>query len=229
MNYIKFRFTLPPSDDDLSTLGMLRNSHVILYDKLEFMTCGLESVNNLGETCNKHIHIHFSTSDEIHKIRDRFRKWVKSLWPNLEWKKAELYSLKLETDVKEPNRFFRYPFKIQYDPKLMDFMRGRWNPEWGDIQSEANMAHDEWITTVEHNKKARDKALKPTTFDKIEKYLEELKLTEERQICLKIVEYYRENKLSANWSTMMGYCNTYRLIHNLMSDAEAVDHMLRHK
>lgn len=237
LHYIKFRWTLEEGivEEDTNIkliMQRFKQSGVIDPDNTVFFICGFENKDKFGKPTHPHIHMHFTSGEEPKFIRDRFRKWIKTHTAQKQ-KRCELYSLK-EIDCEDVNRFLRYPMK-QLNPlnvAVWDTFSDWINyPDDFDPIIEGQKANDEWVSAVEHNNKALEKHLRPTTFDKIEDYLEALNLENpsEDLICEKIVEYYKENKLSANFSTMMGYCNTYRLTHGLMSVQEAVREMKRKK
>lgn len=220
LHYYSFRYTLDP---EVPLQHYITCVNECFLDKMsaEHFTIGYETMNKYGELTNPHIHIHFSTYDSLATIRARFvRYWKK----NDETRSGNgLYSLssyKGNTEIQDYNRFFSYPLK--QNGKHFDHIMTKLPPDF-DLDKMRELAYAEWCRNIDHHKKKRERdEAKETTYDKIETYLEENDLKTILEIQKGVIEYYKTNKLSANFKTMMGYVNTYRLIKGYMSMEEAV-------
>lgn len=215
------RYTLDPEINEKHYIDCIGS---ILLDKLnanEF-TIGLEHLDKYGEPTAPHIHIHFDSDDTMGAIRNRLVRY----WKNNDETRSgnALYSLKnIDKECKDFNRFYSYPLK--QNGKQFDSIMTKL-PDDFDLDKMREFAYQEWCRNIEHHKKMRERAeTKQTTYDKLEIDLDEKNLTDTTQIKIAVIEFYKKNKLSANFKTMNGYVNTYRLIKGLMSIEEALTYM----
>lgn len=219
LHYYAFRYTLDP---EINVAHYFNATEHIFLDKMnaEYFTIGYETMNKYGELTNPHIHIHFATYDNMASIRARFVRY---------WKKNDesrsgnaLYSLsayKGKTEIQDYNRFFAYPLK--QNGKQFDKIMTKLPPDF-DLDKMRELAYAEWCRNIDHNKKQRERAeSKESTYDKIESELDDKEVSSIEDIQDVIIEFYKVNKLSANFKTMMGYVNTYRLRKGYMSKEEA--------
>lgn len=192
----------------------------------KYGTVGLETLDKCGDNVPAHIHLHFISDESEANIRKRLQRHFKEVGE--ERKGNALYSLKsYKKKLSDITRFFGYALKQngkQFDSEMV-------MPGGYDIDLERERAYEEWSRNLAYHVKNKKRMLdKQSTYDKLEIYLEaklvELNMGNDVDLIRDLViEFYKENRLSANFKTMEGYVNTYRLIHNLMSKAEARDRM----
>lgn len=235
MDY-KFRFTfstpLEQVSDDLvkELIGMLVLSP-------ERYTVGFESLDKYGESTQSHMHVHWTTVDttSLDALRKRFQRWCKSNETHVNGRKGNaLYSLTHELDVKDHERFFRYPWK-QYSSivDLMNDMR-RFSISLFDksqiyIDKHRELAYEEWSLAVDRNRSAREKLMrKQEGRDELFLYLEEWRSTiqTEKDVLMLIMKFYVEKEKSANKNTLLGYTYTACLKFGIISYSELASRWL---
>lgn len=212
INYLKFRFTPQEELHDESNYGAGLMTFVHHITDPLFITCGYEVLNKLGEPAKPHYHFHIATRKSIGAVRKAFQR--SDYYKESNVKGNELYSLAEESDVVDQCRFFRYPFKQGGRRRFREIM-----PPDFDINVEMKCAQEEYASMVKFNQAKRDKALAPTTCDKIMEYLEsfEIKPTDDIDILEKMIQYYADKGSAANKQTLLGYINTYKVRNGLIT------------
>lgn len=221
--YVKFRYTL--SEYECENLLEFEDKFKCDYlDKFDSIICsiGYEIANNLNQPTHPHIHIHFSTLKKV----DTIRKSLTRMWSDRGEvrKRASLYCLKTEDDVKEMDFFLRYPLK-----QRSDFLRKYCRlPPAFNFDFQQNCAYESWLEVVAvNNKKLETQLAKESTFDKMCTWLElpENKPNSKRETLVKVFEYYKNEKLAMNIATMTGYSLTYCVINSFVPNEEVISLM----
>ena len=182
-----------------------------------FMTVGFEELNEFGEPAKPHIHIHFQSDKTVGAIRKAIQRHTYYKDSNI--KGNLLYSLAEEKDVKDIHRFYRYAWKQGGRKKYLEILP----PDMIDIQNEQEAcAKEEYAQLVERNLAYREKSKNPTNFDKLMEYLEEVYKPEwdDVEILLTMIEYYAEKGTSLNKNTLLGYLNTFKIRHKIISSRQ---------
>lgn len=222
-NFYKFRFTFGSDIQDEENKSVLRHKigsamEYGIGDEIKkyaiHYVMGVESLNKLGEPAKFHFHIHFTSDAKIGAIRKNLQRYFSSVEEGR--KGNDLYSLQQEKDVKDIDRFFRYPLK-QISDKITQRQKDRvdWNldlatDELEYIELQRKLAYEEWNKECQRNRMKMDKVLdKESTFDKLCKYLEDKETQDVECIIKHILEFYKENGLSMNLNTIRGYALTY--------------------
>lgn len=214
---IKFRFTPYTEEFDYNSECQFINEFVGIVQP-EFMTCGFEKLNNLGEPYKPHYHIHIATKKTVGAIRKLFYKT--NYYKEAPAKSNALYSLVEEDDVRDLDRFFRYAFKqggrIPFRESL---------PPNFDLKSQLLCAREEYDSLVKFKQAKREKLLSPTTCDKIMEYLEglEVKPINDIDILEQMILYYAERGSSANRQTLIGFMNTYKVRNKIITAREMAE------
>lgn len=226
-SFIKFRYTpYPELLDSLRTPEQIRQwcqstiaslYHILAKWEIWAFTAGWETRDKYGEPTHPHIHCHFWTQMNVGSFRQAFTR--SELY--LRGKEAgvtgnRLYSIKCEKDVIEQDRFFRYPLKQGGDW----FCMGRnirlphnWNFYDGSTtyDEQKALAVEEYNTTVDVNRKLRDRKNAPNTCDRLLDYIAKLDPVPqgETAILSAMVQYYVQRGQPANLNTLTGYMNVY--------------------
>lgn len=217
MNHIKIRYTF--SENPTKDIIISKLTWLMCITDYRVCTAGFETKNKLGETTHSHIHFHCHTEKSIGAIRKAMQRQFKE--DDEKRKGNQLYSCCVEEDVKDDNRFFRYPWK-QGGRITREGMR---EPDL-ELKMEIALAEEEYARMVEFNQKKVEKSLAPNTFDKLEEYISNKCVNNVEDILAHIDEYYLENKLSMNVSTMAGYGLTLGRKLNLITKKEMIQKML---
>lgn len=224
MNLFKFRFTLPSDMTvDLNQFGTIyaciaQTINPATDPRVTYFTAGYEEQDKCGEPTNPHIHLHFESVKQIGTLRKSFQRlFGKELKEFTVGRKGNnLYSLTLEDDVKDRDRFFRYPLKQNSKHKFHAYLQKQtlpFAPPDFDRELQQIVANDEWNRDIDFNLEKRRK-LENTTkrkdelFDYLELRFENSHSPSRRELLLAIIEYYAQEKLSANRATIMGYFQT---------------------
>lgn len=239
---VKFRYIFNTAEEDpqLACAKVSGLLGALTLDQRSFkpkpvsgLTLGVEKLNKYGEPTHKHLHIHFSIVDTIGAIRKRVQRFFKS--DNEPRTGNSLYSCKDEPDVKDRDRFFRYPFKqsgTEEWPTENDLCK-KHNifPEAFDYKQQIAFAYEEWKRDVEFHRanKERDEnkvSTKMELFEWLESIPAEQK-KDERTILTSILKFYTETDKSANKNTIMGYLNTALLKLKIKTYEEMADDWLK--
>jgi len=199
-NHIKFRYDFP---EDESFTDM--TPYMVIYRLLKVDTAmptgvvGIESKNKYGEEIKKHMHFHFISDEKLETIRRRFTRSA------VEGKK-DSYSLALEKDVIDDDRFFRYPLKQYSSPFVYPFSSRIPAPTGFDFSIQQLLANEEWEKGKQILSKNRVKSdSRLTTYEKI------IDLIEENSILFfgisgirhYILQYYLDNNIPPNRSKII--------------------------
>lgn len=235
MDY-KFRFTFSTTLEQVSQ-DLVKELIGMLVLEPERYTVGFESLDKYGDTTYSHMHIHWTTLDttSLDALRKRFQRWCKSNETHVNGRKGNaLYSLTLEQDVKDHDRFFRYPWK-QYS-SIVDLMRDNqrfsvpmFNKTELFIDTHRQLAYEEWSLAVDRNRSARDKLMrKQEGREELFLYLEEWRsnIQTEKDVLMLIMKYYVEKEKSANKNTLLGYTYTACLKFGIVSYSELASRWL---
>lgn len=220
LHLIKFRFTLPADTSNNDVLCQFITTFMGMAEPV-FQTIGFEKLNKLAEVVKPHYHIHFATKKTLATIRRAFNRSI--LYKEAPVKGNEFYSMAEEEDVKDYCRFFRYPWKQGGRVTFREMLP----PEF-DARVELACSREEYASMVKFNQAKRDKALAPTTCDKIMEYLENLqeKPTSDIDILEKMIMYYAERGSSANKQTLIGYMNTYKVRNKIVTARQMAESWL---
>jgi hypothetical protein len=185
-NYIKFRYDLKESEHPISIL------YRIWKQDFPVGILGIETKNKYGEEIKRHFHYHFMTDEKIETIRRRFtRSSVKDEKDN--------YSMALEKDVIDENKFFRYPMK-QYELEYKPLANIK-VPENFDLNMQRILANEEWEKGKQILSRQRVKHdSRQTTYEKILSIIEEncVRFSNLKEIRIYILDYYLENDIPPN-------------------------------
>lgn len=222
LNFIKFRFTPQEELTDEAHYSCALMAFVNHITDAEYVTCGYEVLNKLGEPTKPHYHYHIATKKSIGAIRKAFQR--SDYYTESNVKGNELYSLGEEKDVVDFCRFFRYVFKQGGRRKF----REKLPPDF-DINIEIKCAQEEYASMVKFNQAKRDKALMPTTCDKLMEYLEtlEVKPMEDLDILEKMIQYYADKGSASNKQTLLGYLNTYKIRNGITTARKMAEEWLK--
>lgn len=221
--YFKFRLDFDPETD-----WSVRVSKTFRNEEMSG-TFGLENRSKRGGVTKPHLHIHFAVSLRPTKIEAWKRKIVerlKTLFPENKGKK-QWYSLKIETDVSDLYRFFRYPLKqrpyadlaipdgfelIVCPPELDD-----WN---FDVQVE--IAHSEFSTIVDKVKKQDEKdASRKTAYERVlDKFAEGTPPITIKEIFGRILDIFEDEGWAPDRLKIRSFCDGVSLKYKLMSREE---------
>lgn len=211
MNYIKFRCDL---DEDEPPYPVV---YRLFKERLAVGIMGVETMNAYGEIIKRHLHYHFITNEKIETIRKRYvRSYGDDARPN--------YSLKLETDVKDPDRFFRYPLKQYIPDKFLYSFRDRIDiPEGFDVVLQNKLAYEEWnkgkqILTAKAVKNDSRLTVYERIIDKIEK--EQKVFCDVNDIKFYILDYFMEEKLPPNKQKIVDMANGIAIAKKIISREE---------
>lgn len=200
--FVKFRYTLAAGEDKVQSARAFRTT----FAKASIMTLGYEEKDKLGAPTHPHIHLHMLIDDKIANIRGRLKTLFKT--DGEERKGNELYSLTEETDVLDVNRFFRYPWKqggrltcLERTVLLKDF----------DIEVEIKCAMEEYSRSCQFNNDKLERSTRANTYDKIKSIFVEKPPTSLKEVVDRIRDFYIQEGLACNASTMAGYATTYSL------------------
>lgn len=212
INYIKFRYTPQEDIQDEQQYQCALTSYIQHITDCSFMTCGYEVLNKLGEPAKPHYHYHLGTKKTLGTLRKSFQRG--DYYKGTLAKGNELYSMTEEKDVIDYCRFFRYPFKQGGRRGFREKL-----PPNFDLNVEIKCAQEEYGSMVKYNQSRRDKALAPTTCDKIMEYLESLehKPYTDLDILEKMIQYYADKGSSSNKQTLLGYLNTYKIRNGIIT------------
>jgi len=199
--YVKFRYTL--AEDEKKEQVRYFNS---FFEKATIMTIGYEELDKCGKPALPHIHYHMFIDDKIANIRGRLKTLMKT---NGEERKGNaLYSLTEEKDVLDINRFFRYVYKeggrITVGEKiklLKDF----------DPAVEVKCSVEERQRSIQFNNDKVERSLRLNTYDKIKELFVAKPPVDLAEVISRITDFYIEEGLACNASTMSGYATTYGL------------------
>lgn len=221
-NYYKLRYTFPDEvqDEENKTVLMDRIKEFCRTELIEWIThfeavdysYGIEFKDKYGEPTKIHVHMHFASDKDIGGMR----KWITRRWKEQgeERTRASLYSFVEEKDVKDEERFYRYPLK-QYAGKFSSGLTHRMLVASISPEKHAELvalAHDEWTRLCEINIKKRDTQLnKDTTYQKIEKHLGQMDIKTYGQVKDELIKFYMKEGMAINVNTIAGYVVTYSL------------------
>lgn len=185
-NFLKFRYDLAENETVLPVIYRLVKDG----NKIPSGILGIEDKNKYGEVIKKHLHFHFMSEEKIETIRKRFNR-------SSDPEKKDSYSLCLEKDVKDQNKFFRYPLK-QYE-NIDNFNNNNiLIPSGFDIKIQHLLANEEWNKGKEILSRQRVKSdSRQTTYEKLIELIdnENIKFSSVKEIELYILDYYLKNNI----------------------------------
>ena len=239
MPYLKFRISCSPLDASgnydgprsrtaLRSLVKHLHNRILEEDPEAFVTTGWETLNNYGDPCHHHYHLHSffdpdTLTNPLRTFKDSLRKKAKNLGIHLAGNKVWAFTL-----VEEPqdlDRFLRYPLK-QYP--ILPFCTNTWESNTPDntnayteeFHQQVLNAREEQKRSIELNILKRQKTLEKLTFrDKLFAHLEEHTKTESlltyndthRYWWATIMEYYHDQKRPICISTIDNYTISWLL------------------
>lgn len=226
MACFKLRYT-PLGDFEQKARQFFRS--VLPLEDLAFCVFGFEEKDKCGKPTHPHYHCHFSIDIDkfpkvnIGSLRKKIQRFLKDCQDVR--KGNAVYSLTLENDVLEPERFFRYPLK----QGGRVFVNWEKLPEGFDLELQTVLASEEYHRMVQENLKKLDKLLQPNTKDKLFEYLDELKITPQTpkvKILEFIINYYAQEEKSLNKQTAMGYLNTALIKYGIQTPQQMAEEWL---
>lgn len=203
--YIKFRCDMDDIDNPNSLVYMLYNGKTDIIGVM-----GVEKMNKYGEQIKTHLHFHFETEEKVETIRKRFVRANE---------KKKNYSLKMETDVVDLDRFYRYPLK-QYDPAEFKYLYKFTLPENFDMKLQQLLAYEEWNKGKEIlTKHAVKRDSRLSVYERILEKLdtEGVKFDNLQDIKYYIFDYYMDNKLPLQKQKMLDMVNGVAAFHGVIS------------
>lgn len=232
--FYKFRYTYAEGQTQQEYPGLT----VLFGDKFDFelddpgyyATLGYEELDKYNKPTHPHMHIHFAlrfaNENTLGSIRKRLQRYFKAKGENR--KGNVLYSLAEESDVLDVERFLRYVWKqggrVARDERI---------PEGMHVDNSIMLAREEQARMWEFNIAKREKADAPNTRDKLFEWLgklhEEVPFRCEKDILVKIMEYYDRNDQSANRATLMGFLQSACWKYGLETYSDTADRWLRER
>lgn len=228
-HFIKFRFTPHPDLlDSLRTPEQIRqwccqtissimgivtqtNAKWSVY----YLTAGWETTDKYGEPTHPHIHIHFATDMAVGSFRQSFTRSSEYIIAKEHGVSGNrLYSIKEEKDVVDIDRFFRYVYKQGGDWFCQSHhisVPHTWRDGTTSQEEQKRLAVEEYQTTVDVNRKLRDRKNAPNSCDRLLDYIAKLDPVPqgETAILSAMVQYYVQRGQPANLNTLTGYMNVY--------------------
>ena len=248
MPYLKFRISCSPLDasgnyDGPRTRTSLRSlvkhlhNRILEEDPEAFVTTGWETLNNYGEPCHHHFHLHSffdpdTLTNPLRTFKDSLRKKAKNLGIHLAGNKV--WAFTLVEEPKDLDRFLRYPLK---ENPVLCFCTNAWesntpentNAYSPEFQQQVVNAREEQKRSIELNLLKRQKTQEKQSFrDKLFEHLDglhtalhkdspsEYPLPDHQTIWISILTYYVELGKSVCFKTINGYTILYQLhIHTI--------------
>lgn len=218
--YYKFRLTLDESTFEVgkrplsSYTSTTRDWFSWLLEKQYIngkATAGCEVKGRMGDYVKPHFHIHFRSATKKDTIAQGLRRkyekdYEEKLYGN------SMYTLKLEADPMNDDKFFRYPLK-QQDPDKPLMAIGIACQKTRDM-CVAAIASYKVVCEVNQSKDMKIK-LNESLYDRLEVYLDKNGCS-----IINILKFYTEDNKPINDATIVGYFNTYRLRRQIISYAE---------
>lgn len=221
---IKLRYTFAenasPMEITAEMLSLCRSGKELP----EFLSVGIEKYDKFARPTNTHVHIHMICKESGGALRKRLVRHFEA--SDEKRKGVSLYSLKEEDDIKDINRFLRYPFKqYKHDESSTDMYQQLASrcklPCNFDKLLEAEMAYDEWSKNVEFVLEKERKLHAPSTKDSLFEYLDGLHkikpFTDRKRILTEILNHYAAKESSANKNTCLGYMYTACIKYNVIT------------
>lgn len=207
-NFLKFRYDLAENETVLPVIYRLVKDG----NKIPSGILGIEDKNKYGELIKKHLHFHFMSEEKIETIRKRFNR-------SSDPEKKDSYSLCLEKDVKDQNKFFRYPLK-QYE-NIDNFNNNNiLIPNGFDIKIQHLLANEEWNKGKEILSRQRVKSdSRQTTYEKIIELIdnENIKFSSIKEIEIYILEYYLKNNIPPKKAMIFDMSDGIAIKQNIIS------------
>lgn len=212
-----FSLRLTPSAIDPSAnpneFKHLLRELIFHYKLTDYATC-FEKFNKYGEPTAPHFHFNFLADAKKEAIAQKIRRWE-----NYKIKGNKMYCLQRHADPDDFNRWFRYIFKENY---LKSLTKG-FSDE--DIEKMQLLAKDERKRSVEKNCQHREKLRETSTlFDrfakKVDIYFKDGATINYKQVWIKLLELYIEDKRTVSPKTIQGYTYLYLLTRKHISNLE---------
>lgn len=153
------------------------------YFKPERYIVGVEELDKHAQHTHLHYHINMGECD-IEVGKDAMQKWIRT---NLFAKGNRAYSLRLNGDLDDESRWWRYPLK-QKGIKSHGFTDD-------ELRDMTMLAKDEYAQSAARNIKTRQRLENKSQFrDKLHKYLKEehTNVTCQRKLFVLIAKYYQD-------------------------------------
>lgn len=220
MTAIQFRYDFTDDEQTMHPMSLISN---YLHDRYPGVV-GVESHNKYGEVIKRHMHYNFlhPTTDEsvATKFVEAIRKRFQRAYPG---RSKGYYSITIVPDVKDRDRFFRYPLK-QYEkfsdiPNIINWKY----PEDFEVELQWKLASEEYVRDREFlscRREAKDK--RQTTYEKIRHRIEEEKIEFKsiREIFNYILKYYREESIPVERHKIRSMVDTVALTAGLLTEDE---------
>lgn len=231
----KFRYTVKPGSDPATGVHAfmaILGKEAVFKTQCMYITAGFETKGERGLDTHPHWHWKFVIpnvgENELGNMRKRFQRWAKE--DSTETRKGNfLYSLKEETDIKDYDRFFRYPWKQGGRRNKGNGFNFERLPPGFDPELQTALAIEEQNRLWEEQIRAYQKKMQPDTRDLLFDYLDainaETPFSQEIDILEKMCEFYgtpddKGYYRSANKQTILGYLNTAKWKYGLESYRE---------
>lgn len=243
--YYNFRFTFPfqtretvlASPRDTVQCKVREISKTILDTLVPAytnkLTCGVEFKNSRNEPTWCHMHCAFiawKSRDTIAKALQR--EMDKS---NYVCRGNKTFSLKPIAEVRDENKFFRYPLK-QIRPEDQNNKNWAFTRAVGFTQQELEemrtIAHEQWLTSVEINNQKADRSdTNDTLFSKLSGIVKVAMDNEKtpdlsmnfRWIQKQVLAFYVQEEKPLNFSTMSGYSYLLGYRYGVISEDKILD------
>lgn len=233
--FYKFRYTVKPeanSATGVHAFSALLGKEAVFKAQCMYITAGFEELGKRAEPTQPHWHFKFAIPDvgenELGNMRKRFQRWAKE--DSTETRKGNfLYSLKEETDIKDFDRFFRYPWKQGGRRHAGNGFKFERLPPNFNTEMQIALAREEQERLWEEQIRSYEKKMQPDTRDLLFDYLDainaETPFTQDIDILEKMCEFYGTPDpngyyRSANKQTILGYLQTAKWKYNLESYRE---------
>lgn len=191
--------------------GWRKNGAPTNQNKIVKQVLGYEIKNKFGEPTHAHFHynVELEQHESIKKTESQMKASLQDFMRSQNYKGNAMYSIRINHDVNDEKRWFRYPMK-----------QGNWISTGfteAKLQIMESNAMDEYGHQVEKNLKSRERHLEKNQFrDKLWKHLDDNKITEARKIAKAIFHFYNENGRDAPIFALQEKVINYQIVRGLI-------------
>lgn len=235
MNYFNSRFTFSKEQTELENEKKIEFIDTLLkrtFGKVfpTELIVGYHEYDDYGKSTDHHIHFVYLIDKTANSLRINLKQHLKDIQDERKGIKAFSIGNPIkDEEIEDLDRLLRYPIcEDNTMTKSLYEVYKHLAPKNFDYNLQLLLAKEEVEGVYERNLKAEAKRNAQSTYDKLEIYLKSTMVNNtKKEIMLGVITYYKEQKLSCNFATMMGYVSTYRLLNGFMTDQEALEFMLK--
>jgi hypothetical protein len=178
-------------------------------------TAGIEQYNRKGEPCKLHLHLRFISNKQTASMRKQFKRWCDEMCHTTT---GNLNFMFKSCVIRDETDFYGYPLKQNLSLSLCG----------GFTEAVLNTLHlgakSQYIKVCEHVQNKMDKTdKKDTLYKTVIHRLERTSTKTKRSIAQEFLNYYVENELPVNPTTIKGYVLTASLHFKLTTPDELLD------